>query len=276
MKTNHMRELNQKSGILLLCLVAQLSISELATAQLPSHEHTQRYWPISQHSGVGNYARMLQSVQPTPNQFQYVRVQLPRSAKVTVYHLPKPEVRQHGQFPGKTTRPLPAVFGLQVGQVYRLRIHSIRDLPGVDLYPTVEVLGKLNPPPGREANYPVPVELSEQEIQHAINGRLVTKVIYLEEPKNASHLEQGEFIPTARYPDNVNLLQEAGHRGRPMLILRVGGRVPNLLQPDPSFFGRLSPVAVPSQPVPAQPAPNQPVSEPSVGAVPDNNVLPTP
>ena len=67
---------------------------------------------------------------------------------------------------------------------------------------------------------------------------------------------------TVTLPPNINLLAEADRAGRPMLILRIGGRVPGIYSSDPAFFGTGGPIAasVPSErepdylEVPAQPS----------------------
>ena len=111
------------------------------------------------------------------------------------------------------------------------------EFPGVEIYPSIEILDRLHPPAGTAANYPIPVVLSANDLQQAIDGQLVTRIIYLENPRTASMIDplrrQGlnQIVPTD------NALQEAGFLGRPMIIVRIGGRVPDGSNMPSSYFG---------------------------------------
>ncbi len=118
--------------------------------------------------------------------------------------------------------------GMLIGQVYRMRVTQIPRNAGQEVYPTIEVINRLYPPPGQAPRYPIPVQLTLQELEMALNGQLVTRVIYLESPATAMPLpedpvEQQYFeIPPTQDP-----LKVADELGRPMAILRMGSRVPD-------------------------------------------------
>lgn len=123
--------------------------------------------------------------------------------------------------------PAPVSVGMQIGMVYRFQVSAIPQQPGLEVYPTIEVINRLYPPPGHKARFPIPVELTQRELELALAGRFVTRVIYLEDPRSA--------LPVAETPGEQRVfevapgqdpLQVADVLGRPMAILRMGSRVP--------------------------------------------------
>ncbi len=148
----------------------------------------------------------------------------------------------------------PALVGLRVGLVYRLRISDLADYPGVELYPTVELIDRLHPPRGRELEFAVPIILTTDEIDAALDGRLVTKVIYLEQPDRAIPIRNSTAARTRPVQPRENVLEMADEAGRPMAIVRLGGRVPDAGTLELGFFGSGAPVQVFDQPVPKREA----------------------
>ncbi|MEO1529172.1 MAG: hypothetical protein AAFX06_27440 [Planctomycetota bacterium] len=117
--------------------------------------------------------------------------------------------------------------GLLVGPVYRFRVTGIPFSPGVELYPTIELLGRLHPPPGQETRFPIPVTISESDLQNAMEGSLVTRVIYLEDPQSAAPLAKtnDDATPIDLTPKQ-DALATADSLGRPIAILRIGSLAP--------------------------------------------------
>jgi hypothetical protein len=215
------------------CLAAFAAGAGTTTARAQSTA-TGRYFPLDQTTppGVaGQWAGVQRGFVPA---IQPVRVELEgQGGQVSFYSGPDGQA---------TTLEAPAVAGLCIGQVYRLKISDLPDFPGVELYPTVELVDRLHPPRGREVEFAIPIIVTAEEIAAALDGRLVTKVIYLEQPG-------GEFrfagptanrIKRARPWDNA--LAVADEAGRPLAILRLGGRVPDAAVPEPGFFGSGAPV----------------------------------
>jgi hypothetical protein len=95
-----------------------------------------------------------------------------------------------------------------------------------EVYPTVEVIDRLYPPAGLALRYPIPIELTEEELNLAADGSFVTRVIYLEEPSTALPVRQYEEQPWVEAPRGVDPLVMADEMGRPVAILRIGGRLP--------------------------------------------------
>lgn len=122
----------------------------------------------------------------------------------------------------------PVTTGMLVGAVYRFHVTNIPDHQGEELFPTLEVIDKTYPQPGREHRFPIPVVLTDEDLHLALTGALVTRVIYLEDSEVAD--------PVATKPDvqmtldvgpNDNALKTADVLGRPVAILRIGSRVPS-------------------------------------------------
>ncbi|MCA9198307.1 MAG: hypothetical protein KDA87_12245 [Planctomycetales bacterium] len=131
-----------------------------------------------------------------------------------------------------------ATVGLQIGNVYRLKVEQVPTLAGAEVYPTIELLDRLYPPEGNEWRFPVVVQITKEDVELAMSGRLVTRVIYLEDPKNANpdYLEGEQY--TLSVTSDEDPLHVAYEYGRPMAILRLGSIAPGPLGVDDHFvFG---------------------------------------
>ena len=128
--------------------------------------------------------------------------------------------------------------GLMIGGVYRFRITNMPQFEGAELYPTIEVIDRTYPPPGLATRYPIRVHLDHEDFREALNGRLVTRVIYLEDPQTATPIVQTkDTIRPLDIRENQDALDVADRYGRPVAIVRIGSmappRSPELL---PQFF----------------------------------------
>ena len=124
-----------------------------------------------------------------------------------------------------------------IGNVYRLRVGRIPNQPGVEVFPSVELIDRIYPPPGAELKFPIPIQLAERDLLMAAQGKLVTRVIYLEPPRSALAApelggEQDWFEASA----GDDPLALADQLGRPVAILRMGARVPSAGGPDAKFL----------------------------------------
>lgn len=145
--------------------------------------------------------------------------------------------------------------GMLVGAVYRFRITNIPRAPGAELFPTVEVIDRTYPPPGLATKYPIPINLDLEDLEAALEGKMVTRVIVLEDPQTASPLPQETTSSTAiDIAPHQDALETADRLGRPVAIVRIGSVSPPTapaLMPQ-FFFG--SPSWVPVQEPANQPA----------------------
>jgi uncharacterized repeat protein (TIGR01451 family) len=121
-------------------------------------------------------------------------------------------------------------FGLKVGVGYHFRLVNLPNRPDVELYPVLEVVGHLHRPPDvNPMRFPVRVVFNNDDLDDVIlHGRLVTHVVYLEDPDQAlpMNLPKNE-IPVTTISPAEEPLKVASALGRPMAIVRLGGRVPN-------------------------------------------------
>ena len=119
--------------------------------------------------------------------------------------------------------------GLRRGVGYRLRVSGILERPLAELFPVIEIVGHLHRPetiaPGK---YPIRVAFNQDDMDDAVDrGRLVTKVIYLEDPDQAIPLKMAkDEVPVVTLNPTEPPLRVASALGRPVAIVRIGGRRP--------------------------------------------------
>ena len=137
--------------------------------------------------------------------------------------------------------------GVQAGLLYRFKVDFVVDRQPRSVYPSIELLDRLYPPQGLETQFPIPVVLSQDDLQQASAGKMVTKVIYLESAEGAavrggSDREQPYFdVDGAEDPLHV-----AKGFGKPLVILRIGSRIPTEDELNqPSAFNSSVPVNLP-------------------------------
>ncbi len=209
-------------------------------AMLRAQQPPVHYW----HQGVmppgAIGSRQLTRGGPLPGFFQPVEIKAPSGALISL--------AAEGQFdePQQGSRKV----GMLIGAVYRVRVTGIRLAAGMEVFPTVEIIDRTYAPIGMELRFPIPIELSAEDLRLALEGKFVTRVIYVEDPRNAlpareNHQAQEWFeVKPGQDP-----LAVADALGRPVAILRMGGRLPATSQsPDPSFlFGCPPYVCFPSE-----------------------------
>ncbi len=157
-----------------------------------------------------------------PPEIQIVRFQGPPGVNVEVLG-PPPEAVPIGDGHGLAT------FGLRVGVGYQLRLSNLPDRPGVAIYPYIELVGHLHRPPGVDpARFPIRVQFTTDDFDDVIaRSRLVTQVVYLEDPNQALplHLPKDE-IPLVSLSPVEPPIKVAAALGRIMAIVRIGTRAP--------------------------------------------------
>jgi len=154
-----------------------------------------------------------------------------------------------------------AVFsGMQIGVPYRIKLANLPDhFRNQECYPTIEIIDRTYAPVGLERRFPIPIVFNEDDLRLATDGLLVTRVVYVEDPQQALPGKQmpGDQLWHDAGP-KANALEVADRLGRPVAIVRLGGRTPNEgAGPDMEFvYGcpkwlRLMPPPVELQPIPA-------------------------
>jgi len=205
-------------------LVALASVA----GKLPADEPVVHYLDAGPIPPGAIGARQLLRGGPLPGYFQPVEIIAPAGVSVSA------AVENHFSPPS----PAPLKTALLIGPVYRLRVTRIPLHEGAELFPTIELINRLYPPRGQELRFPVPIELSEQDLKLALEGRFITRIIYLEDPLLAipgpNGRPQQNWFDVAPKDDPLIV---ADRLGRPMAILRIGGRVPiDPESPDPVFM----------------------------------------
>ena len=133
--------------------------------------------------------------------------------------------------------PSPLQVGMLIGYDYRLRITDIPFNPGRELFPTVTLLARTYPPQGRELDFPVIINLTLEDLELALAGRYITRVVYLENPKAALPVQTGSDDQLTHDINSGDPVAAAATQGLPVAIVRIGGRVPTQNTAD----GTLSP-----------------------------------
>jgi hypothetical protein len=205
-------------------LIALQAGASIAGAEAPL---SKRHFPVDVRR-PGMAAQWNLAIDPTrQGQMQVCEIAMPNGGTAELYQ------------PSGTLSPLSGGVNralLQVGGTYRLKISGLPDVPGVEVYPTVELIDHLHAPAGSEQDFPVPLEITAADVEAASQNRMVTKVIYLEQPDLAIPEPQENGLHTTDFTASTNLMQMADERGRPVAIIRIGGRMPDARNPDPAFF----------------------------------------
>lgn len=120
---------------------------------------------------------------------------------------------------------VPASYDFQQSAVYQLKLGNIKDAGGLNLYPTLEVRAAH---PGT-LNYlqhnAVPLEITEEDLEHVHGSNMVTKVIYLPDPEFQARAIRGvETLVSTRLEPGIDPVQQAEQMGTIMLILRFGNK----------------------------------------------------
>jgi hypothetical protein len=218
----------------LLLAVAWLATPRLAGGQSPPGYgwHSDQILSGAIGSEQPDHGRLL------PGNFQLVQIQAPRGVLIW----PASE---------GTLRPLtaPLTAGLLVGYAYRFGITGIPNNEGFEVFPTIELIDRLDPPSGQEARFPIPVQLTLEELEMALAGKLVTRVIYLEDPETP--LPRAEDPSEQRYFEaspGEDPFELASQLGRPMAILRMGSRLPDQSASGDAFLGGQPPLQLITSP----------------------------
>ena len=213
--------------LLSVAAVCTLLLSGLGVAAVSAQNRELHYqYRIEMPPGeIGR--RQLERGGPLPGYFQPVEIRAPQGAMVSL--------AVGGDF--EPPQPCPVTAGMLIGHAYRIKVVGIPLNEGFEVYPTIEVINRLYPPPGQEARFPIPVQLTREELELALNGRYVTRVIYLEDPATA--LPRLEEPGRQRYFEvrtDQDPVEVADQLGRPMAILRMGSRVPDAAESNESFL----------------------------------------
>ena len=244
------RHAGRVAGRLAVAVWACFAASPLA-AQAPGVHY--QHSSVAPPGAIGSW--QLQRGGPLPGYFQPVEIKAPPGALISL--------AAEGRF--QEPAPTPVVAGMLIGSVYRLRVTHLPLQEGAEVFPTIELIDRLYAPVGQEWRFPIQIELTRQDLDLALAGKFVTRVVYLEDPESAVPAAQVGTQLWFEARAGENPLEVADTLGRPMAIVRIGGRLPvNPESPDPGFLYGSPPVVRPlyQRPVLPQPAPRMPQAEP--------------
>lgn len=205
---------------MLICLLMSSMTLTLRAQQPPHYEHAGNLVP----GQIG--WRQTQRGGPIAGYFQPVEIKMPAGSGVALAIENQFSVALENSFK----------VGLLVAPVYRFKVINIPRHAGIEVYPTIEVVNRTYPPRGQEFDFPIPIEFTEQDLELAAQGKFVTRIVYVENPQAA--LPQAiKEQPWFEIAPGQDPLAVADRLGRPVAIIRMGGRLPDpTTGPDPRFM----------------------------------------
>jgi len=152
-----------------------------------------------------------------PSAFTFVKVIGPEGSKTTWY--PQTSL-------AAATR-MGTPVGLRPGYSYRFEMANVGLRNNQTIWPSIEVRGSLVPKPNMNpADHPVPIFMTEEDVERILEGRFVTKIYYLEDPDKAVNGPQDLGIPLENsVPNEMDAMKNARANGRLMIIVRAGERL---------------------------------------------------
>jgi hypothetical protein len=155
-----------------------------------------------------------------PTKRTEVRFVGPDKMKIT-WFAPGPDGK-----PGFTaTQPLeaPARYNFPQAAIYRLKLSDIPGRPGLELYPTLEVVPSNLKTDPFLAHSAVPVNFTEEDFEQVAAGNYLVKVIYLPDPASQEFATTGpDEVVSSRLEPGVDPIAEAQRRGSILLVVRLG------------------------------------------------------
>jgi hypothetical protein len=120
-------------------------------------------------------------------------------------------------------RPGPLRAGLVVGQAYRLRVGGIAAHEGVELFPSLRLLAKLDVPPGMAWRFPVEIVIDEDDLRQAAAGAHVRRIVYL-----ACESDRPDVVPAGWFDvrPGDDAIDVARTLGEPIAEVVIGNRLP--------------------------------------------------
>ena len=207
---------------------------------------------------------------PYPAQRTEVRFTGPNGMRIT-WFAPTPDGKaafgpQYLEAPGR--------YNFLQASIYRMKLSDIPNRPGVELYPTLEVV------PGNAktatflAHSAVPVTFTEEDFNQVASGNYLVKVVYLPDPQFQDLAATGtDEVISSRLEPGVDPIAEAHRRGSILLVVRLGNI--DLEAPNTPAMDAPNPYA-PRPQMPAPPAGAAPpgMLPPPNGAAPAGPRLP--
>lgn len=152
-----------------------------------------------------------------PSPLLYAKVMAPAGAQITWYPATP---AAHLTAPGTPV-------GLRPGYSFRFELANIGPRKDATIYPSIEVVGTLVSRPGMSvADHPVPITFTDEDLERILEGRMLTKAYFLEDPDKAVNAPLPLGVPLdISAATEEEAIKEAKARGRLVLIVRAGERM---------------------------------------------------
>jgi hypothetical protein len=127
--------------------------------------------------------------------------------------------------PTYSTTPVetPGRYNFAQSAIYRLKLSNIEGRPGLELYPTMEVVPSNPKTDAFLAHNAVPIDFTAEDFKQVAEGNYIVKVIYLPDPQFQDAAGTGiDEILSTRLEPGQDPIQEALRRGSILLVIRMG------------------------------------------------------
>jgi hypothetical protein len=118
----------------------------------------------------------------------------------------------------------PGRYNFLQASIYRLKLTSIEKRPGLEVYPTLEVVPCNSKTDTFLSHSAVPLMFTDEDFQEVADGRYLVKVIYLPDPnfQELAAASGPEEITSTRLEPGADPILEAQRRGSILLVIRMG------------------------------------------------------
>jgi hypothetical protein len=111
------------------------------------------------------------------------------------------------------------------GGIFRLKLTEIQGREGVELYPTLEIGNASYRTAAYLAHNAIAVQFTEEDLDQALSGNFVTKVIYLPDPEFQGDAISGiDTLVSTRLEPGMDPIVEADRRGSILAVVRIGNK----------------------------------------------------
>jgi hypothetical protein len=175
--------------------------------------------PILPQKDISTYVPCRMQVPGFPAKRTQVKFSSPSGMKIYWYH------KSADGKAGYTKVPLevPGRYNFLQAAIFRLKLTNIPGNPGLEVYPTLEVVPANAKTSEFLTHNAVPVSFTDDDFKQVQSGNFVVKVIYLANPQNQGELAPGTGeMSSTQLPPGQDPIQEAQKRGQILLVIRMG------------------------------------------------------
>lgn len=118
---------------------------------------------------------------------------------------------------------VPAKYNFPQAATYRLKLSEITDRPGEVIYPTLQVFPSSAATDAYLTHAPLPIEITLKDLEQVAANNMVTKVIYLPDPRHQGLAVAGvSTLVSTQLPPGADPVSEAERLGTIMAVLKMG------------------------------------------------------